>query len=90
MNCSYFAIEWRRTFKVNKNKYKKQNKKSINKHTKQNENIQTSERRIHYTRSMKYSKKFFLDSKIQQLKNSCHTSIESQKKSPISLFQVST
>ena len=39
---------------------------------------------------MKYSKKFFLDSKIQQLKNSCHTSIESQKKSPMRLFQVST
>ena len=83
MNCSYFAMERRRTFKVNKKKIKDKTKKQkqiqIQKNktkkqqtsrqtkTKQNQNIQTSERRIHYTRSIKYSKKFFLDSKIQHL-----------------------
>ena len=82
MNCSYFAMERRRTFKVNKKnkrikqknknkyKYKKQNKKqqtSRQTKTKQNQNIQKSEQRIHYTRSIKYRKKFFLDSKIQHL-----------------------
>ena len=46
MNCSYFAMERRRTFKVNKKnkgikqknkyKYKKQNKKTTNKQTNQN------------------------------------------------------
>ena len=78
MNGSYFAMERRRTFKVNKrikkNKQTKQKqiKKAIKQQTsrqtktKQNENIQTSER-IHYTRSMKYGKKFFLNSKIQHL-----------------------
>ena len=72
-------MERRRTFKVNKkiknktknkNKNKKQNNKqqtSRQTKTKQNENIQTSERRIHYTPSKKYSKKFFLDSKFQHL-----------------------
>ena len=73
MNCSYFAMERRRTFKVNKKiqkkKYKKAKQKKYKKtkqknnkqaeKLKQNENIQTSERRIHYTRSIKYSKKFF-------------------------------
>ena len=65
MNCSYFAMERRRTFKVNKKVQKsktkriqknktKQNNKQAEK-LKQNENIQTSERRIHYTRSIKYS-----------------------------------
>ena len=84
MNCSYFAMERRRTFTVNKKmkqikqknkiKYKKNiqtNKKkkhtSRQTKTKQKENIQTSKRGIHYTRSMKYSKNFFLDSKIQHL-----------------------
>ena len=73
-------MERRRTFKVNKkskrikqktttntntkNKTKKQQTSRQTK-TKQNQNIQTSERRIYYTRSIKYSKKFFLDSKIQ-------------------------
>ena len=76
MNCSYFAMESRQTFKVNKKiqkNTKKQNKKNTKKQNKktkqknnkqaeklkQNENIQTSERRIHCTRSIKYSKKFF-------------------------------
>ena len=68
MNCSYFAMERRRTFTVNKKmkqikqknkiKYKK-NIQTKNKQTsrqtktKQKENIQTSKRGIHYTRSMK-------------------------------------
>ena len=73
-------MERRRTFKINKknkrinkktntntkNKIKKQQTRRQTK-TKQNQNIQTNERRIHYTRSIKYSKKFFLDSKIQHL-----------------------
>ena len=79
MNCSYFSMEGRRTFKVNK-KIKKPNKKhkqiqktkkeqtSRRTKTKLNENIQTSERRVHYTRSMKYCKKLFLDSKVQHLR----------------------
>ena len=71
----------KKTKNKNKNKYKKKNKKTTNKSknqkknkqtstqtkTKQNEYIQTSERRVHYTRSMKHCKKFFLDSKIQHL-----------------------
>ena len=72
MNCSYFAMERRRTLTVNKKikqikqknkiKYKKKNIKTKKQQTgrqtktKQKENIQTSERGIHYTRSMKYSK----------------------------------
>ena len=47
-------------------KTKEKNNKQADK-PKQNENIQTSERRIHYTRSIKYSKRLFLDSKIQHL-----------------------
>ena len=76
MNCSYFAIKKASTIQGNKitktntktntkNKTKKQQTSTQNK-TKQNENIQ-NERIIHYTRSIKYSKKFFLDSKIQHL-----------------------
>ena len=80
MNCSYFSMEGRRTFKENKKIKKKQNKKhkqmqktkkeqtSRRTKTKLNENIQTSERRIHYTRSMKYCEKLFLDSKVQHLR----------------------
>ena len=49
-----------------KGKTKKQQTSTKTK-TKQNENIKTSERRIRYTRSTKYSNKFFLDSKIQHL-----------------------
>ena len=49
-----------------KGKTKKQQTSTKTK-TKQNENIKTSERRIHYTLSIKYSNKFFLDSKIQHL-----------------------
>ena len=70
-------MERRRTFKVNKkikNKTKNKNNKQQTKQqtsrqtkTKQNENIQMSERRIHYTPSIKYSKKCFLDSKFQHL-----------------------
>ena len=80
MNCSYFSIEGRRTFKVNKknkNKTKQKKNKQIQKtkkeqtsrqtKTKLNENIQTSEQRIHFKRSMKYCKKLFLDSKVQHL-----------------------
>ena len=47
--------------KISKNQNEKQ-QTSIQTKTKQNENIQTSERGIHYTRSIKYSKDFFLDS----------------------------
>ena len=65
MNCSYFAMERRRTFTVNKKikqikqknkiKYKqkiktKKQQTSRQTKTKQKENIQTSERGIHYTR----------------------------------------
>ena len=76
-------MERRRTFNVNKkiknktknkSKNKKQKQKQKTKQqtsrqtkTKQNEKIQTSERRIHYTSSIKYSKIFFLDSKFQHL-----------------------
>ena len=82
MNCSYFAMERCRIFKLNKKKKNKTKKTKTNTNTKkktkkkqtsrqtktkQNQNIQTSERRIHYTRSIKYRKKFFLDSKIQHL-----------------------
>ena len=51
---------------MQKTKQKKQQRNTQTK-TKQNENIQTSERRIHYTCLMKYSRKFFLDSKNQHL-----------------------
>ena len=80
MNCSYFAVERRRTFKANKKikqkqtktdtKTKKNEKKTTKKYTNQNKTKRKytkSERRIHCTRSMEYSKKFFLDSKIQHL-----------------------
>ena len=72
-------MEGRRTFKVNKKIKTKQNKKhnqiqktkkeqtSRQTKTKLNENIQTSEQRIHFKRSMKYCKKLFLDSKVQYL-----------------------
>ena len=72
-------MERRRAFTVNKKmkqknkiKYKKniqtkKNQTSRQTKTKQKENIQTSKRGIHYTHSMKYSKKFFLDSKFQHL-----------------------
>ena len=49
-----------------KNKTNKQQTSTQTK-TKQKENMQTSERRIHYTRLKKYSNKFFLDFKIQHL-----------------------
>ena len=73
-------MERRRTFKINKiNKKNKTATKNNNKKQqqqqqtannwdkpKQNENIQTSEQRIHYTRPIKYSKKFSFG-KIQHL-----------------------
>ena len=53
MNCSYFAVEWRRTFKANKKikqkqtktdtktkKTRKKQQRSTQTKTKQNENIQ--------------------------------------------------
>ena len=73
MNCSYFAMERRRTFKVNKknkDKTKKQKQIQIQK-TKQKNNKQADKPKQNktkiYKRSIKYSKKFFLDSKIQHL-----------------------
>ena len=79
INCSYFAMERRRTFKVNKknkknkittknNTKKQQQQQTANNSDKpkQNKNIQTSEQRIHYTRPIKYSKKFSFG-KIQHL-----------------------
>ena len=51
----------KKTYKQKKQQTSRQTK------TKQKENIQTSKRGIHYTGSMKYSKKFFLNSKIQHL-----------------------
>ena len=53
--------------KTNTKGQTKKQQKSTKTKTKQNENIKTRERRIHYTRSTKYSNKFFLDSKIQHL-----------------------
>ena len=72
---------WRQTFKANKqnkaktnkNRYKKtktKKKTTTKKHTNQNKTKRKytkSERSIHYTRSMEYRNKFFLDSKIQHL-----------------------
>ena len=67
MGFGFFLEHICTTKKTNtKDKTKKQQTSTKTK-TKQNENIKTSERRIHYTRSIKYSNKFFLDSKIQHL-----------------------
>ena len=67
MGFGFFLEHICTTKKTNtKGKTKKQ-QTSTKAKTKQNENIKTSERRIHYTRSIKYSNKFFLDSKIQHL-----------------------
>ena len=67
MGFGFFLEHICTTKKTNtKGKTKKQQTSTKTK-TKQNENIKTSERRIHYTRSTKYSNKFFFDSKIQHL-----------------------
>lgn len=57
MNCSYFAMERRRTLKTKKTNKQKHTNKQTNQ-TKTKENIQTSERRKQYIRSIKYGKKF--------------------------------
>ena len=81
MNCSYFAMERRRTFKLNKNnkrikqknknkyKYKKQNKKTTNKQTNQNKTKQNQNIQTS-ERRIHYTRSItltLLDSKIQHL-----------------------
>ena len=53
MNCSCFAMERRETFRVKKIQQTNRQTK-----TKQNENIQTSERVKQYTNPINFSKKF--------------------------------
>ena len=66
-NEIWFFLEHKCTTKKKQIQKAKKQQTSTKTKTKQNENIKTSERRIHYTLSIKYSNKFFLDSKIQHL-----------------------
>ena len=97
MNCSYFAIERRRTWKVIKKiKHKKNKDKYKTKISKQasEEYITHAQWNIvgNFSKILRFSTLYNERNSrhFQQLKNSCHTSIESQKKSHLHSFQVLT